>query len=236
MEVPRKRRKISLSIPQQSTPFLWDSPFNKEGQVTLSTTELGDGATSRVFLGEMNGKKVAVKKLKAYSLQYAPALVDAYEKYFHLQHPKVVKTLGLCPNAGLIILELCEKVLGDQTLHTLIDMISAFGGKDLPLDLRITVLADIIEGISYLHSKGVVHGDIKPLNVLVSGDESDEFIFKVADYGCTIVNAGQTSHSTTLKQLMTPGYMAPELLSGQCTSTSLLERPSKSSDITHLQF
>ena len=78
-----------------------------------------------------------------------------------------------------------------------------------------------------------MHGDIKPLNVLVSGDESDEFVFKVADYGCTIfiVNPAQTSHSTTLKQLMTPGYMVPELLSGQRTSTGLLERPSKSSDI-----
>ena len=50
MKVPRKRRKISLSIPQQSAPFLWDSPFKKEAQVTVSTTELGDSATSRVFL------------------------------------------------------------------------------------------------------------------------------------------------------------------------------------------
>jgi len=30
--------------------------------VIISTNELGDGATSRVFLGEMNGKMVAVKK------------------------------------------------------------------------------------------------------------------------------------------------------------------------------
>ena len=126
MEVPKKRRKISVSVPQQPIPFVWDSPFNKEGKVTVSSTELGDGATSRVYLGEMNGKKVAVKKLKAYSSQYAPALINAYENSFHLQHPKVVKTLGLCPNTGSIILELCEKMLGGQTLHTLVDMMSAF--------------------------------------------------------------------------------------------------------------
>ena len=141
MEVPRKGRKISLSIAQQQAPFIWDSPFNKEGQFTVSTTKLGDGASSRVFLGEMNGKKVAVKKLKAYSLHFAPALVDAYEKYFHLQHPKVVQTLGLCPNTRLIIIELCEKVLAGQTLHTLMDMVSACGGNGLRLDLRTTVLA-----------------------------------------------------------------------------------------------
>ena len=60
----------------------------------------------------MNGKKVAVKKLKPYSLQYAPALVDAYEKYLYLQHPTVVKILGLYAliATGLIILQLCVGV------------------------------------------------------------------------------------------------------------------------------
>ena len=51
MEVPKKRRKLSINIPQQPTVFVWESPFNKEGEVTVSTTELGDGATSRVYLG-----------------------------------------------------------------------------------------------------------------------------------------------------------------------------------------
>jgi len=79
----------------------------------------------------------------------------------------------------------------------------------MPFDLKITALADVIEGLAYLHSRGIIHGDVKPLNVLVCGEEANEFIFKVANYGCPVNNNSmQTSCSTTMKQLMTP---APEL-------------------------
>ena len=97
------------------------------------------------------------------------------------------------------------------------NIISAFAGKELPLDLKIAVLGDVIDGNSYLHSKRIVQVDIKPLNVLVIGDENDEFTFKVADYGCIIINPGESCNSTTLKQLMTSRCMAPKLFSSHCT-------------------
>jgi len=78
MEAPKNRRKLSVSIPQQQAPFVWESPLNKEGKVIISTTELGYGATSRVYLGEMDGKMVAVKKLRAHLPHHSRALVDAY--------------------------------------------------------------------------------------------------------------------------------------------------------------
>jgi len=80
----------------------------------------------------------------------------------------------------------------------LLDLISVFGSKQIPGDLKTTALADVIKGLAYLHSKGIVHGDVKPLNVLVSGEDENEFIFKVADYGCPFNNnSQQTSHEAT---------------------------------------
>ena len=35
MEAPRKRRKLSFNVPKQPVPIQWESPFNKEGKVTL---------------------------------------------------------------------------------------------------------------------------------------------------------------------------------------------------------
>ncbi|XP_065914474.1 probable LIM domain-containing serine/threonine-protein kinase DDB_G0287001 [Dysidea avara] len=99
------------------------------------------------------------------------------------------------------------------------------------MDLRIAALADVIEGIEYLHSNGVVHGDIKPLNVLVCGDGISEFNFKVADYASYMANPSQTSHSMTLKQMMTPGYMAPEVFPNQGAAGCSTQKPSKASDI-----
>jgi len=92
-----------------------------------------------------------------------------------------------------------------RNVHMLLDVIIAYGNGELPMDLRIAALADVIEGIEYLHSSSVVHGDIKPLNVLVCRDDISEFIFKVADYTSYTANPSQASHSMMLKQLMTPG-------------------------------
>jgi len=231
MEVPRKRRKLAFHPPKQPVPFLWESPYNKEGKVKISETELGDGATSRVYLGEMDGKMVAVKKLKLYMPKQAPLLINAYEKSFFMHHPKVVQTLGVCPESGWIILELCQMKLSGKCMHTLLDVIAAYSEEDFPMELRIAALADVIEGIEYLHSNGVVHGDIKPLNVLVSGNGNGEFTFKVTDYSCYVANVSQTSHSVTLKQLMTPGYMAPELFPNPRVSSCSAKKPTKASDI-----
>ena len=59
--------------------------------------EIGDGGTSRVYLGDIDGNKVAVKQLKCYSACFAPVLVKIYEPLLNLQHENVVKLLGICP-------------------------------------------------------------------------------------------------------------------------------------------
>ena len=60
--------------------------------------------------------------------------------------------------------------------------------------------------------------------------EDDEFVFKLTDYACTPISKQRSSHSTTLKQLMIPGYMAPELLPNYSTN-ALPVRPNKASDL-----
>ena len=91
--------------------------------------EIGDGATSRVYLGSINGKRVAVKLLKNYSVRFASVLVKTYEPLLKLQHKNVVKLLGICPQAGQIILEYCEKRFGGSLLYTLIDLLRHLGNS-----------------------------------------------------------------------------------------------------------
>ena len=84
-------------------------------------------------------------------------------------------------------------------------------GDALPQELQLNALADIAED---MHKQGVIHGDIKPANVLVCGDEENECNFKLADYSCNNIGIESTlSRSSCLRQLMTPGYIAPELFS-----------------------
>lgn len=59
----------------------------------------------------------------------------------------------------------------------------------------------VCEGVSYMHSQGVMHRDIKPENILIN---AAGFLL-VADFGCSTLKLKSN------KRLGTPGYMAPEV-------------------------
>jgi serine/threonine protein kinase len=67
------------------------------------------------------------------------------------------------------------------------------------------VAADIIQGVAYLHSKNILHRDIKLPNLLVASDGS----IKLADFGLSF-KLGDKSNGKTV--CGTPKYLAPELL------------------------
>ena len=121
---------------------------------------------------------------KSYSPRFAPSFVKWYEKLFTLNHNNIVKVLGVCPQAGQVILEYCEKHVDDiGTLYILHDLLLHLG-SDFPQELKLNALADVAEGLLYLHDQGIIHGDIKPANILVSGKEVNEYTFKITDYSC----------------------------------------------------
>jgi len=71
---------------------------------------------------------------------------------------------------------------------------------------------DAAAGMEYLHSKGIVHRDLKTLNLLVTED----FTVKVADFGLSKVKSMSKSIMTGSIHVMgTLAYMAPELLHGK---------------------
>ena len=174
---------------------------------------MGDGATSRVYKGILDGDTVAVKHLKHSPVRLSSALIKCYEPMFHLDNPNLVKILGICPKAGQIVMEYCKKVIEGCTIHTLNDILVQLGNR-IPVELRLLALCDVADSLSYLHSEGVVHGNIKPHNVLVSDENEGDYSFKITDYSgiSSGVISQLSSRSSSLKQLMTPGYIAPELV------------------------
>eukprot|EP00884_Botryococcus_braunii_P016253 jgi/Botrbrau1/3310/Bobra.0048s0007.1 len=83
---------------------------------------------------------------------------------------------------------------------------------DMPAILRC--LIDIATGMQYLHSIGVLHGDLKPGNVLLKSTTTDArgFICKLADFGLSrILEEEQQTHVMT-QTYGTACFMPPELL------------------------
>ena len=133
----------------------------------------------------------------------------------HLTHPNLLKPdhVDQWENMPYLIMEYCPKgALNKQV------------GK-LSEEQVWKVLHDVAAGLAYLHSKDIVHQDIKPDNILL--DESGNY--RITDFGIS------TKARTTLRKSMlgastsggTMAYMGPERFSAQ-------PAPTKASDIWSL--
>ena len=102
------------------------------------------------------------------------------------------------------------------------------GAANIPLNVRLQLLADVAKAVAAAHDLGVLHKDLKPGNILISTTSPDASLqIKIADFGSAtllapsqlgvlgITNMGFTQTQETGSLSGTVMYMAPEILSGQ---------------------
>ncbi|GAB5358766.1 hypothetical protein AAMO2058_000486900, partial [Amorphochlora amoebiformis] len=185
----KKSRAMPLGLKTQI-------PTTPRGDYIFDTSRfglLGQGAHAVVIRAKHKdtGESVAVKVVgKDFDPREAQLLIK-------LDHPSIVHMFDLQQDANntYIITELCR---GGE----LFDLIAEHG--PLPHGLARHCMIQLFEGIQYLHSKGVVHWDLKPENLLLTED----FNLKIADFGF----AAMGSKAPTRPRGTIP-YMAPEFVS-----------------------
>ena len=81
----------------------------------------------------------------------------------------------------------------------------------LPVDDALALFAQLLAGVGAAHAAGVLHRDLKPVNVMLTPGPTGVMV-KVADFGLAKVVVGESQAGDTVQGLVmgTPGYMAPE--------------------------
>ena len=86
----------------------------------------------------------------------------------------------------------------------------------LPFELSVNLTCQLLDALETSHSMGVIHRDIKPGNILLTGDDANPSV-RLIDYGIASMTEGPETDrlSTKMGSIRgTPSYMAPELFSG----------------------
>lgn len=118
-----------------------------------------------------------------------------------LRHPNIVRVLdiGSCPEVPFYIV---SELIQGTTLREV-----ARRGR-LPLLDTLRVVAKIAAGLDYAHSRGIIHLDVKPANILLDHDGEPH----LTDFGMAIRNS---AHRPSMLIAGTPHYMAPEQAAGR---------------------
>jgi len=218
------RGRLATTVPQivgrpvlQAVPTKWTA-----GRV------LGRGAFGECALAmdHETGRLMAVKRIKLTGgarevAESVRALRQEVEVLRSVQHPHVVSAIGVSLDAGDAVLDAGDSGMplgGVQPERrppvvsiwmdfmeggSLASVLADFGA--LPEQTVALYVRQIVLGLEHLHACGIVHGDIKPANVLLD----KHGVVRISDFGCAQFMASGQAPSHTDGALELQPYRAP---------------------------
>ncbi|MBW2344678.1 MAG: serine/threonine protein kinase, partial [Deltaproteobacteria bacterium] len=167
------------------------------------TSEIGEGSMGMLYLAEhVNvGKPFAVRHLApelAQNQMYRERFIKEAKALAQLKHDNIVRIYEVIEKEGNLFLVM-EYVDGDT-----LDSILKNRGV-LPEKEALSITKGILKGLNYTHSKGVIHKDIKPSNII----RTKQDVVKIMDFGIALMARGGRLTKTG-KVMGAAKYMSPE--------------------------
>ncbi|GCC21542.1 hypothetical protein chiPu_0020014 [Chiloscyllium punctatum] len=175
-------------VPQKPYTFMEEKARGRFGVVR----ECKENATGKIFMA----------KIIHYEGENKQAVLQEYEVLKALHHEKIMSLHEAYVTPRYLVL-ISENCLGKEILYSLIDRFR-YSEDDV-----VSYILQILQGLEYLHSRRIVHLDIKPDNVIVTYLN----VIKLVDFGSAhFFNA--TVPKPLGRRVGTPEYMSPEMLKG----------------------
>jgi serine/threonine-protein kinase len=183
--------------------------------------EIGAGGMATVYLARdlRHKRPVAVKVVRPElgGRVGVERFLREIELAARLQHPHILPVFdsgAVEDDRGLPIPYLVMPYVEGETLRQLLQR----EGR-LPVDAATTIAIEVADALAYAHAKGVVHRDMKPENILLSGSHAvvaDFGVAKALEQG-TLPGASDARLTSAGLALGTPQYMSPEQATGDAT-------------------
>lgn len=166
---------------------------------------LGRGGSGTVYRGidQNTGQVVAIKLFHTNYFQNAAHVRDlgkSVARFKKFEHPNVMRVFDfLTGDEGECLI---QEYIDGPSLSWYLD------NRPWALDERLMICAQVCNGLQYIHDQGFLHHDIKPPNVLFTR----KGLVKLSDYSLYRPGLLSTITGSALKDLITPMYVAPELI------------------------
>jgi serine/threonine protein kinase len=168
--------------------------------------KLGQGAYGTVWKAKWRNKDVAVKQLllpnpsEQEKNEFKQEAAVMFQIAADSEHVARLYKITMQPQLSLVM-----ELMPNGSLYELLQ-----NNRDKPLDwgIRYRLAMDISTGLEDIHSHGVLHRDLKSLNVLLDGN----LRAKLTDFGLATTKLTSSRHSSVQG---TPHWMAPEVANGE---------------------
>ncbi|NXT24962.1 SPEG kinase, partial [Syrrhaptes paradoxus] len=179
---------LRQGIPQKPYTFLDEKARGRFGVIRLCK----ENATGKHFMA----------KIVPYEAERKQSVLQEYEILKALHHERIMALHEAYITPRYLVL-ICENCAGKEILYSIVDRFR-YSEDDV-----VSYVLQLLQGLEYLHGRRIVHLDIKPDNIVVSGMNA----LKIIDFG-----SAQTYNPLVLRQLGrrvgTLEYMSPEVVKG----------------------
>ena len=204
-EMKQKKNLKRKDYMQKSSIKSWSQYKISRSSLTIQE-KLQEGAFGKVYLGEYIGQKVAIKVYKKHTNKklHIESFLKEVDILNSLRHPNILLYMGICFDGDnyLMISEYLENGSLFDHLHRM--------DTYLEEDLIFQMITSILRAMTYTHSKGVLHCDLKSSNILID----QNWNIKVADFGLSKKIINFNVEDERKGKVGTPNWMAPEICRG----------------------